>query len=261
MQYIQLGAGYAYRESYVPPRCRKPRIREIRDACAVRIPSVRSVEAPVAMRHRRCWFPEFQEYRWFEGNLYARVPYSRYLSNAKGWYPLEELQKKFFRPYIPPYEVRDSREEAMQACQDRADQFLVVNDDQVWERIGEPRYVIATFGLGHNHASTALMIENSYNDNIRGDYYFSALEREKAVERCVEVALARGDTESVDHISDSWEIEVFIPEAVRCNPAAEAGPGNDFLNRLDTLVELSSTPTEAALLAMLSVGTEIKKEK
>ena len=105
------------------------------------------------------------------------------------------------------------------------------------------------------------MIDNAYNGNIRGDYYFSALGREKAVERCVEVALARGDTESIDHIRDSWEIEVFIPEAVRCNPAAEAGPGNDFLNRLDTLVELSSTPTEAALLAMLSVGTEIKKEK
>lgn len=261
MFYIQLDADYAYRESYIPPRCHKPRIREIRETCTVRVPSVKSEEAPVAMRHRRCWFPEIQEYRWFGEHLYARAPYSRYLSNAKGWYPLEELEHRFQKSCIPTFEIKNSEKEAIEACQEQADRYIILDQEQVWERIGEPRYVIATFGLGHNHASTALMIDNSYNGNIRGDYYFSALEREKAVERCIEVAMARGDTESIDRIRDSWEIEVLIPEAVRCNPAAETGAGNDYLNLMEEMVKLSNNPTEAALLAIISAGTKIEKEK
>ena len=253
---IQFEADYAYNESYIPPRCRKPRIREVHGPCTVSIPTITSDKAPVAMRHQHCWFPEIWEYRWFNQQLYRRSPYSSYYARAEGWYPLEELKKRFRKRYFSPYEIKEDAAGGIQACQEEADRYLIINGDEVWEVVGEPRYVIVTFGLGHNHASTALMIDNFYNSNIRGDFYFSALERKKAVERCVEVALARGDTNSVEDIRDSWPIEVLIPEAVRCNPAKEAGPGNEFLNSLESLIECSDSQAEAAALVIIGAASK-----
>lgn len=251
---IQFEAGYAFRESYIPPRCRKPRVRVTHGTCMVEVPSVSYQEAPVAMRHKACHFPNVREYRWYKQALYAHARYGDYLSMAEGWLPMEELKCRLLREYVPAHEVKANETEAIQACQEWADRYLIVNGEEVWVRIGEPRYVIATFGLGHNHASTALMISNCYNENIRGDYYFNAMEAEKAVARCVEVAKARGDTNSVDNIRRSWKIEVLIPEAVRCNPAEEAGPGDPFINLLDEITKKSDSPSEAAALAFAAAG-------
>lgn len=251
MKRMKFEADYAYKETFIPPRCRKPRTREAHGTCTVSIPSITAEEAPVALRHRHCWFPEIREYRWYNEKLYCRAPYSSYLSGAKGWFPLDELKNHFRQNYFSPWEVKDGKQAAIRTCKEKASRYLIISDGEVWELAGEPRYEIATFGLGHNHASTALMIANEYNGNVRGDYYFSALEREKAVERCVEVAMARGDTNSVEDIRSSWAIEVLIPEAVRCKPAKEAGPGDPFLNMLGELVDSSTSPTEAALLAMV----------
>ncbi len=260
MKNVHFPADYAFTESYVPPRCRNPRQREVRGICSVGVPSVSSDEAPVAMRHRYVWWPEVVEYRWFRKHLYKRVPFRDYLCNAEGWWPLEELQKHFRMSYIPYYKRGKDGADAIAKCKKEAKQFLIVGGDQVWERVGEPRYVIATFGLGHNHASTALMIANQYNPNISGACYFTALERDKAVERCVEVALNRGDTNSVDNIRSSWPIEVFIPKAVRCKPAKEAGPGDSFLNMLGALTASAGSQGEAASLVIAATRAEINKK-
>lgn len=260
MKNIRFPADYAFIESYIPPRCRKPREREVKGVCSVSVPSVTSDEAPVAMRHKECWWPGIYEYRWYRKKLYRRVPYHAYLCNAEGWWPLEELPKRFRKNYFSPYEYGEDEADAIAKCKEKAKRFLIVDGDQVWERIGEPRYVIATFGLGHNHASTSLMISNSYNSNISADRYFNALEREKAVERCVEVALNRGDTDSVDHIRDSWPIEVLIPEAVRCKPAKEAGSGDEFHNLMNALTASAGSQAEAAALVIAAAGAQINKK-
>jgi hypothetical protein len=39
---------YTFRDSYIPPHCRKPRIREITDAAEVDVPDVCREEAPIA---------------------------------------------------------------------------------------------------------------------------------------------------------------------------------------------------------------------
>lgn len=258
MKNIRFPADYAFIESYIPPRCRKPREREIKGICSVSVPSVTSDEAPVAMRHKECWWPSIYEYRWYRKKLYKRVPYRDYLCGAEGWWPLEELSKHFHKGYIPSYEHGKDEADAIAKRKEHAKEFLIVDRDQVWKRVGEPRYVIATFGLGRNHASTALMIDNSYNSNISADRYFNALEREKAVERCVEVALDRGDTDSVDPIRNSWPIEVLIPEAVRCRPSKEAGPGNPFQNMLEGLTEMAGSQGEVAALVMIAATSQIK---
>lgn len=252
-KHFEIIADFAYIEKYIPPRCRKPREREITGSCTVKIPSISADIAPIAMRHKTCWEPKEIIYRWYNGTLFTRSLYRHYLSNAKGFYPIDEMTKQF-RGYIPHYLKGKDEASSIRACQERANRYLIIDGDQVWERIGEPRYVIATFGLGHNHASTALMIENNYNDNIRGDFYFNALNRKNAIKKCVEVALARGDTDSIDQIKESWEIEVLIPEAVQCNPEQETGPGNGFLNMLEHITEVSNSAEEAAVLAIAATG-------
>lgn len=260
MKNVCFPADYAFIESYIPPRCRKPREREVKGVCSVSVPSVISDEAPVAMRHEDCWWrPKVIEYRWYRKKLYKRVLFSDYLCNAEGWWPLEELKKHFHKSYIPYYQYGQDEADAIAKCKEHAKEFLIVDGNQIWKRVGEPRYVIATFGLGHNHASTALMIDNEYNSNISADRYFNALEREKAIERCVEVALNRGDTDSVDDIRDSWPIEVLIPEAVRCKPAKEAGPGDEFLNLLSKLTVGAGSQMEAAVLVIAATGAQIKQ--
>jgi len=259
MKDIKFPADYTFTEPFIPPRCRKPRQREVQGVCTVSVPSISSDEAPVAMRHQSVWWPKVIEYRWYQKHLYKRTPFRDYRCNAEGWWPMEELSKHFHAGYSPYYQRGKNEADAIAKCKENAKQFLIIDDDQVWKRVGEPRYVIATFGLGYNHASTALMIANAYNSNISGDCYFSALDRDKAIERCVEVALNRGDTNSVDDIRNSWAIEVLIPEAVRCKPAKEAGPGDDFCNLLGALTACAGSQGEAAALVIAATRTAIHK--
>ena len=48
-------------------------------------------------------------------------------------------------------------------------------------------YGIFTFGLGHNHASTALFIEMYYNANVPSSRYFAANQREEAIAKAKEI--------------------------------------------------------------------------
>lgn len=48
---------YTFRDSYIPPHCRKPRIREITDAAEVDVPDVCREEAPIAFTEDRAIKP------------------------------------------------------------------------------------------------------------------------------------------------------------------------------------------------------------
>ena len=67
-----------------------------------------------------------------------------------------------------------------------------IYDGKVWKECGEPMYEIATFGLGHNHGGTSMVIEFFYNPNVPKDYYFNALNKEDAVRYADKVAEERG---------------------------------------------------------------------
>lgn len=75
-----------------------------------------------------------------------------------------------------------------------ADDIIFYNN-MFWERCGEPRYYVTTFGLGNNHGGTGFFI--SYGERNSVNSVFSALEREEAISYAIEVAKNRGDTESV----------------------------------------------------------------
>jgi hypothetical protein len=124
--------------------------------------------------------------------------------------------------------------------------FLIING-VIYVKKGEPRYSINTFGLGHNHGGTGFFVENFYNGNISKHNYFNALEREKAIEYGKSVALGRGDTESVDFIGERCNIEVLIPEAVKCKPQDEHGEGCPFINDAQSLIKNSESTFEAGI--------------
>lgn len=229
--------------------------KKIRGTIEVDIPAVTSKEAPIAFTHKDCWFPKTRVFRWFNGSLYSRK--TKRSAKETGWETLTEFRRWLSNGYIAHYETQNSRESGRQYAVKKTSRYLILNGREVWVKSGEPRYVIATFGLGGNHAETALMIDHRYNHNIAGSRYFNALQRDEAVKEAIRVALDRGDTNSVPAIKRTWKITVKIPEAVRCDPPSETGPGDPFLNTLDAV----TTVKDPMIAGLIAIGMAVKEAK
>lgn len=253
---MKFDVAYCYNEQYVPYRCRKPRTRMLRETIEVEIPAATSKEAPIALTHKNCWFPKMRVFRWFNGSLYTRE--TKRSVRETGWETLTDFRLWLSDGYVPHWDVQSSQEAGRQYAADKVSGYLILNKREVWVKTGEPRYVIATFGLGGNHAETALMIDHSYNHNIAGSRYFNALQWNEAVKEAIRVALDRGDTNSVPAIKRSWKIAVKIPEAVRCDPPSETGPGDPFLNALDAVTTVKD-PLVAGLTVIGMAAREMRE--
>lgn len=261
---MELSIKLEYMENYLPtPRHRKLRQRDVTEGFSVEIPEATAAEAPVVLRthdlKRYCDGIQPTDYRTFHGRLYTPVRMCDMVSvndqeRANRPFPIEDLPH-YFRTYGCV-----SREEAIQQHKERAENYLLV-DGALWQCTGEPMYEVCTFGLGHNHGGTALMITNHFNSNCRWENYYTALQHEEAVEAAVKVALARGDTKYVDSIRDKrYYIEVLDPSAVRADPKAWGGKGDSFLNALDAITSSASSSMEAGLLAIAYTGAAIQPE-
>jgi len=222
------------------------------------MPIIALEQAPIAFCYNE-YFKGKIEYRLFENKLYTRVHWSDKLCNATGWWPATELIEHIKNENTWSC-VREfcggplhSPAECEQLLREKYERYLFIQGQEeieVWEVTGEPRYVIVTFGLGHNHAGTNYFIENSYNPNIRKERYFSALQYKEVVKEALRVAETRGDTESFDRIKAGPKIEVLIPEAVHCKPLEEAGDGDKFLNMLEAATNGCTSAGEAAAIAV-----------
>ena len=116
-------------------------------------------------------------------------------------------------------------------------------------------YGIFTFGLGHNHASTALFIEMYYNANVPSSRYFAANQREEAIAKAKEIALNRGDTNSIERIENAPMIVVHDNKFVKKNPQSWNLAGDDFSNLLENIAENAGSSAEAGILAMCAAFT------
>ena len=94
------------------------------------------------------------------------------------------------------YGVDTSREATINRAREDIKKYILV-DGELYNKTSEPRYVVNTFGLGHNHGGTGMFCEYGYNSNIRQDNYFSALEGKQAVDYANKVAENRGDIEYI----------------------------------------------------------------
>lgn len=256
-------------EQLIPPRCRKPRSHDVEYQLSGTIREISKDDAPIALREHGFYGEEpdglfhgegWQDYRWYNGQLYVRRTADDECCRAKGWYTVEPLVKKYSRPFWYWDHGADIKK-IRKAFHAELARYLIIGDE-VWYKKGEPRYVIATFGLGHNHASTNLMIDHYFNDNIRKNWYFNALQFENAVNAAKKVALGRGDTKSVDSIGEFWKIEVLLPEAVKvkANITPDKNKGGDkFMNALEGITSAAGSAMEAGLLAIAFTGMEMNK--
>jgi len=244
--------------AYIPSaRSQKYAFDEVEGEIKVSVPSVTAEEAPVAFRlsdysHKS---EGNTELRWYDGKLWRRMTQNDCRCGGdQSDVKADELARKI-SPSMPHSYAR-SRELCIRKYREAAKDFLLV-DGSVWRRSGEPRYVVNTFGLGHNHGGTGLFVEEYYNENIAASNYFSALDGDKAVAYANKVAERRGDTNDVGKFEKM--IEVLIPEAVTIRPEAEHGDGDPFINKINAITEAAPDSTTAGLLAIMATAKELGK--
>lgn len=266
---MKITAEYTFMEPYLPtPRCRKYRYREAEGTMEVEVKELTEQDAPVAMKvHQLAWDKDFNrykksvDYRFYNHQLYKPVFFNERVCDGEGFYPVDEFVnsvKRYGKYRVYCYGESRTKELVEQAIREYVDSHFILNG-MVWTRTGEPRYVVNTFGLGHNHGGTAMFVETHYNPNIPKERYFNALEREKAITYANEIAKRRGDTKSIGTFGKYIDIEVLIPETVRCNPEKEHGDGCEFINRIEKAIENTDSVSEAGLTAVALTMAEINK--
>lgn len=244
---------FAYSESVIPPLCRKERMVEFHDgSLEVHIPELSNSDAPVAIRSTGILSHTDQtrysvEYRWYNSQLWTNVNLRActpdgYTSREDDWYHRMPGDIVDITDTGRDYYLRlmtDTRDPKEKVAADLVRQLgkIVVIDGLPYRPAGEPRYVIATFGLGNNHGGTALFADDVYNPNIGHDRYFNLLDREKALARATEIAEARGDTRSLPmKVNNDNHFEILLPQAIKVDPANQHGDGDPFINQLEGIV-------------------------
>jgi len=236
-----------YEESYIPPRCRKPRYKECEEHVSVELPeatmnelqlafAVNSYEGAVKIYSYNNQLWRIAKMRDICAGGEAKYGYHTPLEALAWW---NDHGSKFFR--------FGSKQDVLEQAQKDMHKYLLV-DGILYCCTSEPRYCIYTFGLGHNHGGTALSVDYRYNPNISKDCYFSALQGEEAVAEAKKIALGRGDTESVSRFKA--EISVFMPELVTVNPENQHGDGNELLKAFDDITSATPDALTAGLLCM-----------
>ena len=256
-----------YEESYLPKNCRKPRYRECEDYVDVDLKEVEKEELRLA----------------FKDNSYNGLG-KIYSYNNKLWYKkklpnesiIEELRERGFQihsaldyliycnehcsayfRFASDREIdgKDTSRDAVIGIAKAAMENYILVNGELYTVTSEPRYVVQTFGLGHNHGGTSMFVEYGYNPNIRKENYFSALDSEKAVAYADKIASARGDTNNVGKFRKL--ITVYAPELVKVNPYKDGGYGNELLNTMEDVITGANDMLTAGLLA-ISLITKLK---
>ena len=268
---MKIDVKMTYQEEYLPTkRHRIPRIREVEETVSLEIRELTREDAPVAMvvTDYKSYIDENgkdefglrdSEYRAIGDQLFSE---KRDMSGAldRGAYSMDELLRAVERAGDCYYSWDGkSRDDVFRNLKEFTDSHILV-DGVVFEKSGEPRYEIATFGLGHNHGGTAMFIHNAYNPNMSKDRYFSALQREEAIAYADKIAAARGDTKNVGKFGDI-NIKVYMPEMVRCNPQMEHGEGDPFMNSIEGMIQGTGSASEAGILTMVMTAAEINGKK
>lgn len=256
---MKLTIPFTYTETEVPPRCRKPRPVKHEDSVVVEIREIDQAEAPVAIIERsealggtpcrlhRVTVP----FRWYDNRLWCR---ESSWNRGRG----EKYKRPGPKTYHNdrPYLDGRSRDQRLADIKRWADSYLIIGG-QTYRPEGEPLWVVMTFGLGHNHGGTALMVHYDYNDNIGKARYFPLTEREAAIAEATRIATARGDTKDLP-IRPFADFEILIPEVIRRNPQVEHGDGDPFLNSVYEATERAGHPVVAAVWTMALLAKEMK---
>lgn len=225
--------------SKIPPRCRKARWVPEEETTTVNIKEVQHSDLKLAFVVRD-FYSEDVIFS-YKNKLFKKV--YKEAENETSPMLIEDLMKYFERFSRIDYNTQTS-DEIKKELRETARSYLIVGGC-VFEQIGEPRYCIYTFGLGHNHGSTHFTVTHSFNPNIHQSRYFNALEYEDAVKTAKEIALKRGDTESIDRIDKYAFIDVVDKNYVKCNPQKKHKCKNNIIQTFEEVIESSSSKEDA----------------
>lgn len=212
-----------YENSYLPtPRCRKLRYNTCEEFIEVTLKEVTRDKLKLAFEDNS--YSGVGEIFFYSGKLWCKSKVNASMAKEHGCNTaLEQLiwvrensSTYFFTSWCREVHGKDtSRDAVVKAARNGMKGYLLV-DGELYQQIAEPRYVINTFGLGHNHGGTGMFCEYHYNPNISRKAYFSALESDAAVAFANEVATRRGDTKDIGKFKPF--IVVHMPEAVKIKP-------------------------------------------
>lgn len=279
---MKIDVDYYYTQKFLPTkRHKKIRKRQIKDTISVSVTELtadvfpvvfivhdmRSVQEGMASyedyRSDKCDFCMFsEEIRTYKGKLYKPVRITHgaaistvfedesYVIHNLEWMARRDWSVDDGNEFSEDSVVRNENKKEVRQMLRNAAKHYIYFDGKFWSVCGEPRYNITTFGLGHNHGGTGFFIEYGYNPNISYKNYFSALQRDEAIAYGKSVALARGDTESVDRIGIYNMIEVIMPELVKVKPNKQHGNGNDFINAMENVINNSDSQAEAGIMCI-----------
>lgn len=211
-----------YYESYIPPRCRKPRYNEVTESVFANLREVAMTDVKLAFGID--WADKFKIY-FYKGKLYKEYKlhyiiidyygdisaldwyvnnikkYSSYYANTKDW-----KNYKIF-----DYSTYETREDIIKRIKKDLSNLLVI-DGVLYEECGYPFYNIRTFGLGGNHGGTGMCVSYTYSPKqikIK-KWEYSPYKAENAIAKANEVALNRRDTKYVGLFRKS--IFCYLPE-------------------------------------------------
>lgn len=94
---------------------------------------------------------------------------------------------------------------------------------------------------------------------IPSSRYYAANQREEAIAKAKEIALNRGDTESIHSIETAPLIHVYDDRFVTKNPQSWKAPGDEFCNTLEEITETAGDALAAGLLVICATAKSVKR--
>jgi len=270
---MKLSLPYIYSADVVPPRCRKSRRVRQEATITLTINEISSADAPVAIVEHSRDFVDNKPvqvdttYRWWRNRLYTLYSFERSCGTPRETQTAADFAGDPY-PYALVRAASNWDSDGYMDQPQRRAHFrrwassIVFIDGERWGPASEPRYVVMTFGLGHNHGlgwGTSLSTDRWYNPNISRNRYFRIDQFDAAVAEATRIATARGDTKALPIVEtqEPDRFEILIPEAVRLNPQRQHGRGCDFINQVESIIEASPDSTTAGLLAICALAKEI----
>lgn len=223
-----------YTRLSIPHRCRKPRPEECEVEISAFIRDVAAKYAPVAfvVKEYDC---EPRQVRLYRGRLYRQVQdrVENY-QHKKPTQPLWVNQRADKANWEWRLNTRHAKYNSngkywdYGSLEDNLGQIYkntcnyIIIDGDAYERTGEPYYFATCFGMGRNHGGTGFFIGWADYRDRKSVWGWPASDKSLAIAKGVAIALNRGDTESVQLITNtSYDIQVLMPQCVRRRYAKE----------------------------------------
>lgn len=237
---------YDYIQGYLPTkRMRKTRYAKRKESYTFNLPEVNNqtfpvafiVKEPVSYQEDMKSYEDYnsdkaecvmfaEKIRTYKGKLYkpVRVTHgtaiSSVIKNANYLYDVlkninykDRWYEDFDETNQDAILLEDNKKDIVKELKKEIKRYVLFNGE-LWKICGEPYYTFNTFGLGGNHGGTGFFIGYAYSHKP-SIWYFNSLYRQEAIDYVKDIALGRGDTDSVDSIGEYENIEVLMPELVK----------------------------------------------